>query len=77
MQNNTTYVNIIKHQIEHEKRKKEELFNSNFFKILSKENENECTKLIKYLEQKTCDEIEKIMKFIMNKKSVQKIIFDY
>ena len=72
MQNNYTMVNFVKHQIEHEKRKKDELLSSNIFKVLEKENPIEYSKIMIYLNDKTSEEIENIIKYILNKKSVQK-----
>jgi hypothetical protein len=72
MQNNYLYAAVIKQQNELEKRKKEELLDSTLFKILEKENKIECDKLKKYLEDKTSEEIENIIKYIIIKKSVQK-----
>ena len=75
MQNNYNMVDFIKHQMEHEKRKKEELLNSNFFKILEIENKIESQKIIDFLKERTSEDIENIIKFVINKKSVQKYNF--
>jgi hypothetical protein len=76
MQNTSKFfVDYTKIQIEHEKRKKEEILKSSFFKLLEKNNKIECDRLMRFIEDKTADEIENIIKFIINKKSVQKINF--
>lgn len=72
MQSTYHYVNFIKQQADNEKRKKDELMLSPFFKMLEKDNAIEYKKLIFYLEDKTCEEIENLFKYILHKKSIQK-----
>ena len=67
------YGELMKFQIEHEKKKKEELLNSTFFKILEKDNKKEYILLMNYLKDKNIDEIEAVIKYFISKKSVQKI----
>jgi hypothetical protein len=64
-------VNFLKYKQDHEKLKKEQLLQSPFFEILMKENEKEYKKLLGILENKTSDEIEFIIKYFINLKSVQ------
>ena len=70
---NTQMINYYKIQLDNEIRKKEEILNLSFFKILEKENQSNYIIIYKYIENKSADEIEDIIKYIFNKKSVQKI----
>lgn len=76
MQNSYNYhVDFAKLQREHERKKKEDILNNVFFKMLENNNKKEYDKIMEYVKDKTADEIEIILKFIINKKSVQKISF--
>jgi len=74
MQNNY-YIDHYKYKLEYDKRKKDELLSSNFFKLLEKENKNDYDKIMNYMNTKTYEEIENIFNYIINKKSVQKTKF--
>lgn len=65
-------INFMKFKQEQEMQKKQELLQSKFFKILEKENKKEKEKLINFLLDKTSDEIEDVIKYIIKQKSVQK-----
>ena len=60
-----------------EKRKKSEILNSKFFKLLCNENPKDFGKLYNFIKDKNSDEIKEILNFILNKKSVQIINKNY
>ena len=75
MQNNSNYIDYAKLKFENDKRKKDELLNSNLFKILEADNKAECDRLVKFLKDKSFEEIDNILKYIINQKSIQKTNF--